>query len=468
MQGGAVGHALAAPITRRGELLAALAEDQWYDRKSVKISPRGLAESLVAFANADGGTVVIGIHDGMVEGVDARPDHLNALRQAAVDFTTPPVPTHARLYNCTRTGGGRDHLLVVDVPSGRTVHTTTRDEAFLRIGDENHKLTFAQRRDLLYDKGQSTYEAEPTTTPTADVDRPLLDSYLHAVDAPDGERLLTARGLAAGGKLTVAGLLLFGSHPEREIPSAQVRICRFRGTRREVGSQQNLADDLRCEGPIPHLLHQAAQRIREWQPTRRALTASGRFDDVGLVPDDAWLEGLVNAVVHRAYNIHGDHIHVNIYDDRIDIESPGRFPGLADPTRPLEITRYARNPRIARVCTDLRITQELGEGIRRMFLEMRKSGLADPLYRQTPASVILTLSGRPVERNLTERLPTMQQRILAALREANSLSTGEIVEAVGAARPTVLRHLRRLRTSGYVDWVGKSAKDPRASWQVPR
>jgi ATP-dependent DNA helicase RecG len=295
-----------------------------------------------------------------------------------------------------------------------------------------------------------------------------MESYLSAIGAPDGERLLTARGLANGGHLTVAGLLLFGSHPEREIPSAQVRICRFRGTHREFGSQQNLAEDVRCEGPIPRLLDQATQQIHEWEPTRRALTASGKFEDVGLVPGDSWLEGLVNAVVHRSYNIHGDHVHVNIYDDHIEIESPGRFPGLADPTRPLEITRYARNPRIARVCTDLRITQELGEGIRRMFTEMRNSGLADPLYRQTPASVILTLSGKPVERNLTERLPKMQQRILAALHEANSLSTGEIVEAVGAARPTALRHLRSLRTSGYVEWIGKSAKDPRASWRVPR
>ncbi|MDT0202606.1 ATP-binding protein [Nocardioides sp. AE5] len=185
------------------------------------------------------------------------------------------------------------------------------------------------------------------------------------------------------------------------------------------------------------------------------------------MPDDAWFEGVVNAVVHRSYSMQGDHVHVDIYDDRISIESPGRFPGLVDLESPLEITRFARNPRIARVCTDLRITQELGEGIRRMFDEMRRAGLADPLYHQTSGSVQLTLSGEPGERRLMAGLPLMQQRILTTLRDASSLSTGEIVEALGAARPTVLRHLAQLRDAGFVEWIGKSPNDPRASWLIP-
>ena len=186
-----------------------------------------------------------------------------------------------------------------------------------------------------------------------------------------------------------------------------------------------------------------------------------------LVPEDAWLEGIVNAVVHRSYSVQGDHIHVDIYDDRIVIESPGRFPGLVDTSNPLEITRFARNPRIARVCTDLRITQELGEGIRRIFDEMRQAGLSDPRYHQTSGSVQLTLSGEPVERRITEQLPALQQRILTALREVDSMSTGEIADAVSVARPTALRHLGELRNAGYIEWVGKSTRDPRASWRIP-
>ena len=463
---GDIDNALAEPPERLADALLQLPESQWYDRKSFRVEPRKLAETLIAFANADGGSIAIGLSGGVVEGVDSDARHLNELQQAAVDFTEPTVATRPRLLAFTRADDTADHLLVIEVPPGRVVHTTTRDEAFLRIGDENHRLTYVQRRELLYDKSQSTFETTPTAEFVAEADRELIEGYAHALDVNDPDQLMVARGLAVAGRLTVAGLVLFGRHPERELPSVQMRVCRFRGTRRESGSRQNLVGDDRVEGPLPKMLDEARDRVREWQPTRRALQASGRFEDVGLVPEDAWLEGLVNAAVHRSYSAQGDYIHVDIYDDRIVIESPGRFPGLVDLGDPREITRFARNPRIARVCTDLRITQELGEGIRRMFDEMRAAGLQDPMYHQTAGSVQLTLSGAPVERQLAASLPLLQQQILIALRESDNLSTGDVVDIVGASRPTVLRHLGALREAGFVEWVGKSPNDPRASWRV--
>lgn len=468
MVAGAIDVALTSPPSTLGDELLRLPEDQWFDRKSFRIDPRKLAESLVGFANADGGTIAVGLSNGVIEGVDSDPKRLNRLMQAAMDFTQPTVSTNAMLYACRRDGDAPDHLLIIEVPPSRSVHATSKDDAFLRFGDENHRLTFSQRRELSYDKSQSAYEAEPTVALVSDADSDLVDGYARSIRAADPTRMLAARGLVVGDRLTVAGLLLFGRHPEREIPSAQVRVCRFRGTRREYGSRQNLLTDARVEGPIPSLIRLASEQIRTVQPTRRALATSGRFEQIGLVPGDAWLEGLVNAVVHRSYSVQGDQIHVDIYDDRIVIESPGRFPGLVDPAKPLEITRFARNPRIARVCTDLQITQELGEGIRRIFEEMRLAGLSDPLYHQTSGSVQLTLSAEPIERRLIERMPDTQQQILAVLRETNGLGTGEISSAVGTSRPTILRHLGVLRDAGYVEWLGKSPMDPRASWRLAR
>jgi ATP-dependent DNA helicase RecG len=119
----------------------------------------------------------------------------------------------------------------------------------------------------------------------------------------------------------------------------------------------------------------------------------------------------------------------------IEIESPGRFPGLASIDDPQNVTRFARNPRIARVCADLDFGQELGEGIRRMFEEMRLAGLADPLYRQTAGSVRLTLLAVPVDRDLEARLPSHSREILALLRRAGPLSTGDLAGAVSLSRP---------------------------------
>jgi ATP-dependent DNA helicase RecG len=225
-------------------------------------------------------------------------------------------------------------------------------------------------------------------------------------------------------------------------------------------------EDLHVEGPIPSQLFEAREVIERLQPVRRALVAgTGLFGEVPLVPEDAWLEGVVNAVVHRSYSVAGDHIRVEIFDDRIEIWSPGRFPGLVDLSDPSNATRFARNPRIARVCSDLSFGQELGEGIRRMFEEMRLAGLDDPVYRQASGGVNLTLLADPVDRELDAWMSERGRAIIAALREGGRLSTGEVAEVLAVSRPVAQRELGTLRDAGLIEWVGKSPRDPRAFWR---
>ena len=186
------------------------------------------------------------------------------------------------------------------------------------------------------------------------------------------------------------------------------------------------------------------------------------------MPRDAWLEGLVNAVIHRSYSLGGDHIRFEIFPNRVEIESPGRFPGLIDPRRPLDISRFARNPRIARVCADLRIGQELGEGITRIFDEMRAVGLTDPIYKQGQGSVRLSLQAVPrIDAAIVARLPKDAERVLDVLRSTQAdMGTGEIAEALGMSRPTLQRRLQALEEEGLIQWVGTSKRDPRAIWRL--
>jgi len=403
-----------------------------------------------------------------VASVDAAGSRVGEWQQAALDFTVPAVPCRPRLIECVNDSGQADHLLVIEVETSEKVHANRRDEVFLRVGDENRRLTFAQRQELLYDKGQATYES--TVVPGAkrdDLDEGLLRSYADAVNHPDPDRLLAARGLVTrSGELTVAAVLLFATHPQTWLPEASVRVLRYRGTERGTGARQQLLDDVRIEGPIPIQLVEARQAIFDRLPTRSALAASGRFERVGLVPQDAWLEAVVNAVIHRSYSISGDHVRVEIFDDRVEVESPGRFPGIADTGDPLKVTRFALNPRIARVCADLHFGQELGEGIRRMFEEMRLAGLTDPAYHQTAGSVRVSLASAHVDRELEARLPKGARDLVRIVREAGRASTGDLVEASGRSRPVVLRQLRALEAAGILTWTGHSQKDPRAYWSM--
>jgi ATP-dependent DNA helicase RecG len=466
--------ALSASPADVGARVLALVEDQWFDRKSAAIAPKDLAVALVAFANAEGGIVVVGASNGQVRGLAGNRKKINELRQASVNFTVPPVRARVREVECVNDDGEPDVLLAVHVEVGERVHELTNGECYLRVGDSSHKLSYVQRQELEFDKGQAQYDGYTATGASLDdLDAALVNNYRSRTGASgSNEELLGARGLLdRRGGLTNAAYLLFGQHPQDLFPQAYVRVLRFLTPERGTGARLGLDDDadIRIEGPIPLVIQRARNEIDKLIPRRRALSAaSGSFEPTPLIPPDAWLEGLVNAVVHRSYSLGGDHIRVEIYPDRIEIESPGRFPGLADPTRPLEISRFARNPRIARVCADLRIGQELGEGIKRIFEEMRAVGLSDPIYRQTGGSVRLTLAAVPrLDPALARKLPRGSQAILDALRAAGTpLGTGDISDLAGLSRPATQQRLRALAEHDLIRWNGKSPKDPRAVWEL--
>lgn len=394
----------------------------------------------------------------------------NAPRQAAVDFTVPPVPLSVERLEVA-IDNAQAMILVLEVRASDRLHATVRDEVYLRIGDETRRLTFDQRRELEFDKGQSNFEiTHARVLHRTDLDDDLLADLALRLGSSDPDRLLAARGLGATapGGVTMGAVLLFAAFPQAELPEAHVRVLRYRGVHRGTGRRQQIVEDVRVEGPLSLQIERTRDLVRALVPKRRALDRSGRFSDVPAIPTDAWMEGLVNAVTHRSYSMMGDHIRVEIFDDRIEITSPGRFPGVVDVRDPERISRFARNPRIARVLADLHFGQELGEGVRRMFEEMRLAGLAEPEYSQTSGSVTLLLPAEPVDRDLERRLSPRARTLVRALRDAGRLSTGELVRLARRSRPAVLRDLDELRQAGVIEWHGRSKKDPRAYWSLPR
>src|ERR1044072_2328207 len=145
--------ALGASPSDAGLRLSRLPGEQWLERKSSRIAPRDLANALIGFANADGGTVVIGRSARKVEGTDDNPERRTAQFQANIDFCVPPVRAKGKLIECVDDDGEPDRLLAIEVEPGDSVHPNGKDRLFLRIGDENRRLSFSQRRARLYEKG---------------------------------------------------------------------------------------------------------------------------------------------------------------------------------------------------------------------------------------------------------------------------------------------------------------------------
>jgi len=451
----------------REELTAALlsaSEDQWFDRKSGRVSARDLAKTIIAMANADGGLIAIGLHSGAP---DSLLDRVNEWRQASIDFARPAVRTAFEQREGSHNGSIHSVALVW-VERSEQVVTTPSDEAFLRVGDEDRRLTFEQRRELMFDKGQTRFEETLVEgIARTDLDPGALRQYARRLDGPDGWRAAQARGLVTPeDRVTVAGVVGFASQPERWLPQHVVRVIRYAGRHRLVGTRQNIVTDDRISLPLQNLIPAVASAVRSNLPTRRALGPDGTFQTVGLIPEPVWLEAVVNGIIHRSYSNSGDHIRVEIFEDAIMVESPGRFPGVVDISDALSIRRFARNPRLARLASDLRFGQELGEGIRRMYQDMSLAGLIEPAFHQTSGSAQVVLSGRQIDAHLESRLPRRARELLVIVRDQDHPSTRDVMDASGLSRPVVSRTLQALQAEGLIERVASSPKDPRAYWRL--
>jgi ATP-dependent DNA helicase RecG len=182
------------------------------------------------------------------------------------------------------------------------------------------------------------------------------------------------------------------------------------------------------------------------------------------VPEPVWLEAIVNAVIHRSYAMGGDHTRVEVFDDRIDVESPGRLPGLIRLDN-IRTTRFARNPRIARALADLDLGRELGEGVSRMYSEMDRAGLPEPVFIQTGASLRVTFLDDPVGARILAALPPGSERFVEHLLRTDRVTTSQAITLLGVSRPTAIAYLRRLEAAGFIEAVRTSPNDPRGFWR---
>ncbi|HCB34934.1 MAG TPA: hypothetical protein DEP66_00255 [Acidimicrobiaceae bacterium] len=493
--------ALTADVDQRGRLLLAIDENQWYEYKGSRVDQKVVARALVAFANAEGGVLVIGLDDtDGVEGIDGvSADNQTDWRSAASLRVVPPIRVETDEVECVNADGKPDRLLVIRVPASEHVHNASDGEVYVRSGGQNLRLDFEQRRALVEERSGFLFEETPAAGDLSElIDPELVRGYAAAAgfsgapavepgtDGPAGtsqleisvtgetaggaadvrRTLSTRRLLTSDGRATTAAVLLFGRDPQAALPHARIRVTKYRGVVRGTGAGQQLDRDEQFEGPLPRQIEAASKMVDEVLPRRTALGDDGLFGPVPIVPSEAWREGIVNAVVHRAYGMAGAYVRVSVFDDRIMIENPGPFLAKWSGADPRELMPRPRNPKIARVCAELSIGEDLGEGVSRIFSAMSQAGLWAPYYEWPQDWTRLTLWGWSGDVAAERGLKPHARRLLTLLRAEESLSTGDLVKLGEMSRTTTLSHLGDLRDAGLVVWEGKSPRDPRAYWRV--
>lgn len=199
---------------------------------------------------------------------------------------------------------------------------------------------------------------------------------------------------------------------------------------------------------------------------------TGKFITVPEYPPFAWQEGLVNAVTHRAYNIHGDDIKIFMFDDRLEIHSPGKLPNIVS-IENIKFTRYSRNPKIARALTDSGWVRELNEGVKRIYRDMEQFFLEPPVYNETNTSVILLLKNNIIMRRQRreERISTLIDQSWRALTDdektalemayaKDELKTLELANELDRSRQYARKILNDLESKGFLKKIATSKSDP--------
>jgi ATP-dependent DNA helicase RecG len=268
--------------------------------------------------------------------------------------------------------------------------------------------------------------------------------------------------------LSRAAAYLFGKDPLRWHPRPGIEFVRFEGTERRGGGDYNVVERVRIELPILRLIQEAEKVIGE-RVQERVLPRDLFFREKFEYPAFTWKEALINAIAHRDYSLEGSAISVWIFDDRIEVCSPGKLPGPMKAQKILGQGRihYARNPLMTRVLTDAGFMQSLGDGLPRVFQEMDHQGLNPPEWRDEEGFCCFTFRNTPILDESTlawikqfndYTLNPRQKRILTYAKVHGGIFSSSDYQKFGVGRDGAYTEIKDLVRQGIVEPLKKHGK----------
>ena len=363
--------------------LSALSEDSYWELKQIEfkgnspVSPKcdDLADELIAFANAKGGYMLCGVTDtGDIQGM-SRPQ-LQALTELLGELSTDTIEPSLRIDVQQRMLDGKAFVLV-EVPRGDTVHERS-GLACIRVGSTKRRLSSDERMRLAQRRAQSRYlwfdEQTVPDTGFESLEERLWESLVSAAQAHNPRKALSnlcliAEDESGAERVTNAGLLLCTRSPQQWLPQAVVTATRYRGTDRASGQ----LDAQEISGPLHEQVRDAVKFIiRNMRVGARKMPAR---ENLPQYSQYAVFEAIVNAVAHRDYSITSQRIRISMFEDRLEIESPGSLPNRMT-LESMESRQVARNGVIASVFGRIPVDDIPGSDRRLYLMERRGDGVA--------------------------------------------------------------------------------------------
>ena len=400
--------------------ILSLEEGHFIDLKSKDISPAKLTKSLSGFANAEGGELFIGI-DEEGEGKRTwrgfeRVEDANGFIQCFE--TLFPLGVECS-YGFLEFSIGPRLVLKVEIRKSKDVKLASDGKPYVRRAAQNLPVKGEEAlARLKRNKGITSFETDPVS-----VDKLLITNsdhiirfMLEVVPTAEPEPWLKKQQLIIEEKPTVAGLLLFAEEPQAALPKrCGLKIYRYK-TKGDEGSRETLDfDPISIEGCAYDQIRAAVLRTTEIIESVRINTPNGLT--AVTYPSTALHEIITNAVLHRDYSI-ADDIHIRIFDNRVEVMSPGTLPAHITPENIL-FERFSRNGTIVRLINKFPNppNKDVGEGLNTAFNAMREMKLKPPIVSQDGGYVKVILKH--------EALATPEELILEFLKTHNQIRNKE-------------------------------------------
>lgn len=372
-------------------------EDSELEFKTEELHAESLASELVAFANAYGGMLLVGVNDeGEIIGT-SRPDLADWVVNVCRHNIQPPLNPRLRWHHIT---GKR--ILMIEVKPGIEPYRTHKGIYYIRVGATKQIASNVELRRIFQNRGQVQFDESPIfNSMLDDIDLTRFADYYRRVYGAELDRRPSAIELtlrkngvlvATNGELlpSVAGLLTFGLEPQQYLRMSGAMAVHYAGS--EADSQEQLTRQ-ELSGPLPKIIDQLVEFVRTHMPIPATKTSTQRQERPSY-PLLAVREAVVNAVAHRDYSLTGARIRLLMFTDRLEIHSPGRLPNtqtLEDlGTRP----PYARNQLIVGFLQRLGYIEFLGEGILTMRREMMQHNGTEPEFAEIGEEFRVRLWGK--------------------------------------------------------------------------
>lgn len=430
-------------------------ESRFLELKETIPQKKQMVKTCVAFANGAGGEIVIGVKDESLEilGVTekVRDRIFEEIVNSIIDSISPQILPEVYEKNIDDKTVVFIKIFPGNSPPYFVKSEGTQKGVYLRAGSTTARASQEYIEDLFRQRKNTTFDQESTNIPVEELEKNLLTRVYgnnYTQDSLEVDKV-AVRDTRDPGQLyaTNAALLFFTKHPEKFIDESIVICTKFKGN-----NGRSIIQTMDISGPIPHLVETTLNLLNSWLERDFTIAKDGRMRGQTVIPMEALREGIINALVHRKYFLPGA-IKIALYENRLEIFSPGSLPGLLTVNNLGDGTTFLRNPLIAKFARKHRLIEKLGSGVRLILQSCEDSRLRTPEFVEGSDFVKLTFFlERKLDGDLTDR-----EKIIQLGEEFGEIKIKDLMERLHISRNTATRRINVLIEEKMFERVGKGA-----------